>query len=166
MKIFIAIMLVLQSAVASGQNAERIVVQDAVFTSPSGLSLFRVTSNLATLTNFGDNYSHGSIIPQGGMEVIVLAFPKSGLTFDSIITEQTKDTRIISRSMSRLADQPSTRIVYEDDFYSFKMITTVVFVDRGDFVYKFFLTLYPEEPKLKSFEAMYDQLLGTVRFLR
>src|SRR3989344_5453167 len=120
---------------------------------PSSLTLERgVSSDKAmTLTNFEGKWLHGGVIPADGMEITIVRHEKESWTLEQMINEEGKGSRLVSRQTYRIDGQNGVRIVWEDDYQTFKMTQTRVYVDRGTLVYKFNLSWDENSRNQKSF---------------
>lgn len=159
---------VLLLVLLAGDTQTKAVIKGMELKYPSYLALALPVpkDDALVLTNFAGRYLHGGLIPKNGVEITVMLEDKKGKSLEQIVREDYPAGPMISSTLIRIDGVTATRIVCEDDFQAFKLAEIRVYVERGPLIYKFVLATYPDVPNRKSFEASFEGILRTVRFVK
>jgi hypothetical protein len=117
------------------------------------------------LNNFNSRYLPGGIAPKGGAEIDVTFTAKPRTTAQQALAQDLPDAKFFNTRQLVVDGSAGNEAWYHDAFGP-GLVTTnaVVYVPRGRFLYKFFLTFHAKDPSERLFAAQFRQMLRTVQF--
>lgn len=115
--------------------------------------------------DFDGAYANGGIRPPGGADVAIARFPLPAVSLEDYIDRELRGTVILSREDVVLAGASGKRVSYTADYGVFEDFTHVVYLPRGDRIYKFFLTHYSDDADAASYGALFTEMLESVQFV-
>ena len=134
------------------------------FKSPSGLQVIPALtdSRIITLTNFGQGYYRGGIIPENGVEVVISRWDKHESLGQMIVSDVAHE--IFVQSFIQVNGQKGTAIEIAENSPLSHLVRKIIYVEQPSAIYKIFLTYREGDPHAKDYETDFDQLLATVKF--
>jgi len=116
------------------------------------------------LNNFNSRYQRGGLPPPGGAEVDITFVPNRQVSVQQAFTEDLSESKLLNRGQVTIDGSVGTHVVYEEHFGPYVTANEAVYVPRGRYLYKFFLTFQAGDPAAKKFGFQFQQMLNSVRF--
>lgn len=117
-----------------------------------------------SLNTFHSAYLEGGIIPVGGAEVDFTRVPLPSQPLPDVIAKELQGTTIESTDAISISGSSGTRISYTASFTPSLVYKNVaVYVPRGAFLYKFYLTYQAGNPLESQLLTTFQEMLTTVQ---
>jgi hypothetical protein len=136
---------------------------------PKNLRIIPRDNNEFEAVNFSEKeQAHGSFIPQGGFEIIVLRQDESQYpSLESYIKDLTKFDKVLSQKPTKIDNMPGLRVETVDDkpppADRQKKIDSVI--QKDQWYLNLALIYWDNEPQEAEFINLYNLLLSTFKFL-
>ncbi len=141
---------------------------DVKFNVSPPLKLFDIldAGHILNFTSFDGQYSHGGIMPEGGIEVFIrFRDTEVAKSIPNIIGEKSRFSKITSRSEINVQGQRAIRAVYENDYVVFREVVTAVYFERNNKIYEFSATVYRGDRKRKELTNVFEKLVQSISFV-
>lgn len=169
LQVLIAVCLVLVQTAASVDEAKKqgftVQAKDISLILPPGLHLFLPLADggPAVLANFADYYE-GAAVPADSMKITIsVEDKKSPKSLDDLVKAETQNTRI-DKSTAFVAGQKAIKVVVvrnDDDRYIGE-VSSVVYLEHRNSIYKFSLTTRWLDRDRREFTDCFERMLKSV----
>jgi hypothetical protein len=114
--------------------------------------------------NFGGAYLRGGFVPDGGADFGIASFPLQPDSLDHIIRADIAPDPIISLTEIVVDGLPGKRATYRHSFAGESQTFVIVYVPKGNRLYKLSLNYNTGDPNAADFLAAFDAAVASTHF--
>jgi len=115
------------------------------------------------LTNFGDTFSQGGILPgYGAAEIDVTTVPPPSVSLNDFVSTELKEANISAMQTFQVGQVTCVQAFYTDTFTpTLSYANEAVYCPTSQLLYKFYLTYLPGDPSEANFIASFSQVVSS-----
>jgi hypothetical protein len=125
------------------------------------------TGGPIALTNFGNAYEKGGLVPTGGAAIDITFVGAEGTSVSDLVQQELADSQNVRTDSVQVDGISATRAKYDDVFTpELRYSNIAVYVPKGSTIFKFYLSYRAGESQGAEFVNAFQSVLDSVQLGR